>query len=165
MDFEQARQDIMQWIQEFVEQPNPALNGWPPCPYARRVRTENRFSIRPGTEPYWDLMHVDIGHLDVLAFVYEPEAFSASEFEDLVHSANQGFLLAQDLIALPDHPDSPEIVNGVSMNQGQWAIVFVQALTKLNSHARDLANRGFYHGWPEEYMQILFNGRQDPRSV
>lgn len=164
MDFEQAKKDILHWITTFVEQPHPALAGWPPCPYARRARSENLFQIRPGTEPYWDLMHVDLGRLDVLAFVYEPRDFAASEFEDLVQRANQGFLLSRDLIALPDHPDSPEIVNGVSMNQGRWAIVFVQALTKLDSHARTLADRGFYHGWPEHYLAALFEERQDPRS-
>ena len=164
MDFDQAQQDIMAWITGFVEQPHPALAGWPPCPYARRARTENLLEIRPGTEPYWDLMHVELGRLDVLAFVYEPAHFDAEEFEDLVLRANQGFLVARDLIALPDHPDAPEIVNGVPMNQGQWAIVFVQSLSKLDSHARTLADRGFYHGWPEDYLSALFEGRQDPRT-
>jgi hypothetical protein len=125
---------------------------------------DNKFVIRAGTEPYWDLMHVDLGHLDVLAFVYDPEDFAAAEFEDLVQRANTGFLLARDLIALSDHPDAPEIVNGISMNQGTWAIVFVQALAKLNAHARTLADRGYYHGWPEDYLAVLFEGRQDPRS-
>ena len=164
MDFERAQQDILHWITQFVERPHPALAGWPPCPYARRARADNKFQMRPGTEPYWDLMQVDLGNLDVLAYVYEPVTFAAAEFEDLVYRANKGFLCARDLIALPDHPDSPEIVNGVSMNQGQWAIVFVQALTKLNSHARSLADRGFYHDWPEDYLAVLFEHRQDPRS-
>ena len=154
----------MAWITGFVEQPHPALAGWPPCPYARRARTENLLEIRPGTEPYWDLMHVELGRLDVLAFVYEPAHFTAAEFEDLVQRGNQGFLVARDLIALPDHPKAPEIVNGVLMNQGQWAIVFVQSLSKLNSHARTLAERGFYHGWPEDYLRMLFEHRKDPRT-
>jgi len=164
MDFDQAQQDIMTWLTTFVEQPHPALGAWPPCPYARRARMENLFQIRPGTEPYLDLMHIDLGLLDVLALVYDPAHFAAAEFEDLVQRANQGFLLARDLIALPDHPGSPEIVNGVSMNQGTWAIVFVQSLAKLNSHARTLADRGYYHGWPEHYLATLFQGRKDPRS-
>jgi len=107
---------------------------------------------------------VDLGNLDVLAFVYSPEHFAAEEFEDLVQRANQGFLLAQDLIALPDHPNAPEIVNGVVMNQGQWAIAFVQSLPKLDAHAKILADRGYYQGWPEPYLETLFAGRQDPRS-
>lgn len=154
----------MHWITTFVEQPHPALLGWPPCPYARTARMDNKFAMRSGTEPYWDLMHVELGNLDVLAFVYEPAAFTAAEFEDLVYRANKGFLCARDLIALPDHPDAAEIVNGVSMNQGQWAIVFVQSLPKLDAHARTLADRGFYHGWAEDYLGVLFEHRQDPRS-
>ena len=164
MDFEQAQADIMAWITEFVERPHPALGSWPPCPYARRARMDNKFQIRRGVEPYYDLMHVDLGNLDVLAFVYSPGDFAAKEFEDLVQRANQGFLFARDLIALPDHPDAPEIVNGVVMNQGQWAIVFVQALSKLDAHAKILAERGYYQGWPEDYLAELFRGRQDPRS-
>lgn len=164
MNFDQAQQDIMTWLTQFVEQPHPALAGWPPCPYARRARMDNKFTMRAGTEPYWDLMHVDLGTLDVMAFVYDPKDFDVAEFEDLVQRANRGFLLARDLIALSDHPDSPEIINGVSMNQGTWAIVFVQARGKLDAHARNLADRGYYHDWPEDYLKILFAGRQDPRQ-
>jgi hypothetical protein len=164
MDFEQAHADIMAWLTGFVEQPHPALGSWPPCPYARRARMEHKFQIQRGIEPYYDLMHADIGHLDVVAFVYSPGDFAANEFEDLVHRANQGFLLARDLIALADHPDLPEIVNGVIMNQGKWAIAFVQSLSKLNAHAKTLADRGYYQGWPEPYLETLFAGRQDPRS-
>jgi len=154
----------MTWLTRFVEQPHPSLASWPPCPYARKARMDNKFEIRRGTEPYWDLMHVDLGALDVLAFVYDPVDFAAAEFEDLVQRANTGFLLARDLIALSDHPDAPETVNGVVMNQGQWALVFVQALTKLNAHAKTLSDRGYYFGWPECYLADLFQGRQDPRK-
>jgi hypothetical protein len=164
MDFDRAQQDIMTWLTQFVEQPHPALGSWPPCPFARKARMDNKFAMRAGTEPYWDLMHVDLGNLDVLALVYDPKDFGAAEFEELVARANQGFLLARDLIALPDHPDSHEIVNGVTMNQGTWALVFVQALAKLNAHAKTLADRGYYRGWPEHYLSVLFEGRQDPRS-
>jgi hypothetical protein len=50
------------------------------------------------------------------------------------------------------------------MNQGVWAICFLQELNKLNSHARMLADRGFYDSWPDEYLTVLFAGREDPRS-
>jgi hypothetical protein len=85
--------------------------------------------------------------------------FSAS-----VNIANQDMLLRQDLIALEDHPDDPEIVNGVCMNQGTYALALVQSLSDLNAKAQQMANRGFYHNWPEQYLQSLFQHRQDPRS-
>jgi len=165
MDFEQARQDIMRWITGFVERPHPALNGWPPCPHALKARTENLLDIRPGvTDPYTDLRSVELGRFEVIAFVYDPAEFTAWEFEEQIRAVNAAFLVPRNLVALADHPDALEIVNGVSMNQGHWAIVFVQSLTKLNSHARTLADRGFYHDWPKDYLAVLFEHRQDPRS-
>jgi hypothetical protein len=37
MNFSQAKTDIEQWIVDFVEKPNPMLNNWAPCPYARQA--------------------------------------------------------------------------------------------------------------------------------
>ena len=165
MDFEQAQQDILKWITEFVEQPHPALNGWSPCPHARRARTQNQLDIRPGvTDPYTDLRSVELGRFEVIAFVYDPAEFAASEFEQQIRAVNAGFLVPRDLVALADHPDALETVNGVSMNQGQWAIAFVQSLSQLDAVARDLGDRGYYQGWPMDYLDGLFEHRQDPRS-
>jgi len=165
MDFEQARQDILKWITEFVEQPHPALKGWPPCPHARRARTENLLDIRPGvTDPYTDLRSVELGRFEVIAFVYDPAEFTASEFEEQIRAVNTAFLVPKDLLALADHPDSAETVNGVSMNQGQWAIAFVQSLSQLNAVAKGLADRGYYQDWTEDYLRELFEHRKDPRQ-
>jgi hypothetical protein len=165
MNFEQAQLDILAWITGFVERPHPALSGWAPCPYARRARLEGKFEIRPGhIDPYTDLQHINIGELDVVALVYDPTEFEPEQFNQQITAVNQGFLRARDLLALADHPDSPEVVQGVTMNQGTWAIAFVQPLAKLNAHARMVAEKGYYKDWPEDYLQILFQGREDPRS-
>jgi hypothetical protein len=50
------------------------------------------------------------------------------------------------------------------MNQGKYAIIFVQQLSKLNDAARQMATKNFYESWPEEYLQELFQHRQDPRK-
>lgn len=166
MNIEQARQDILRWVTDFVEVANPALGGWAPCPYARAARVNNLLDIRAGgADPYVDLRGVaDMSGRDVIALVYDPQLFSADEFNELIHSANPAFMAGRGMIALADHPQDREEVNGVVMNQGQYAIVFVQDLAKLNRFARQLADRGFYQGWPEHYLQTLFQGREDPRS-
>ena len=165
MNFEQAQLDILAWITGFVERPHPALSGWAPCPYARRARLEGKFEMRQGKiDPYTDLHNIDIDELDVVAMVYVPTEFEPAEFNQQITAVNQGFLRARDLLALADHPGSPEVVQGVTMNQGTWAIAFVQPLAKLNAHARMVAEKGYYKDWPEDYLQILFEGREDPRS-
>lgn len=165
MDITQAKIDIINWMTGFVERPHPALNGWPPCPHARRARMDGLFDVRAGkVDPYTDLRIIDLGRFEVIAVVYDPAAFTAVEFEQQIHEVNQAFLVPRNMLALADHPAAPETVNGVSMNQGQWAIAFVQSLSKLDAVAKTLADRGYYHSWPEEYLQDLFEHRKDPRS-
>lgn len=165
MNFEQARADIMEWITGFVEQPHPKLNNWSPCPFARRARLENKIHFIKGRDPFGDLMNfIWLERYDVVIFVYDPKKFAADEFERQVHAVNKGFLTRRNLIALSDHPNSPEIVNEVQLNQGTYAIVFLQNLTELNKQAAELAKRNYYNTWPEEYLESLFAHRKDPRE-
>lgn len=165
MNFDQAKADIVTWVAQFVEQPNPKLGNWPPCPYARRARLENKLDIRPGSvDPYTDCRTVVMHEYDVIAYVYDPNTVTAPAFNSQVAALNRGFLVPRGLLALADHPDYPEEVLGVTMNQGTWAICFIQDLAKLNAHARMLADRGYYKHWPEEYLAELFDQREDPRK-
>jgi hypothetical protein len=165
MNFFQAKTDIEQWIVDFVEKPNPMLNNWAPCPYARQARLNKQVDIRPGCfNPIDDLKQADMGEFEVLAYVYDTKRWSAAEFNELIETVNISYLAQKNLIALADHPDDVETVNGVVMNQGTYAIVFVQSLDKLNHFAGLLAAKGFYKGWDEEYLTVLFSGRQDPRT-
>ena len=164
MDFVQARIDVMNWITGFIEKPNAGLNGWPPCPFARRARLNNEFDLRPGeTTPFTDLQQATLEPYTVIAYVYDPKLISAAEFNQQIQALNQDFLVQRDIIALADHPDDREEVNGVCMNQGTWAIAFIQPLGKLNSFAQQLVPKGYYHNWPEEYLEGLFEFRKDPR--
>lgn len=165
MNFDQAKKDISSWMTNFVEVPNPSLGGWAPCPYAQQARLNDVFDIRKGgADPYTDLRRTDMGHWQVIAYVYDPDKFSAAEFDQQIREVNLGFLLPKEMIGLADHPASVETVRGVVMNQGTWAIAFVQPLKALDHFARLLAKQGYYNGWSEDYLQDLFEGREDPRS-
>jgi hypothetical protein len=165
MNFEQARKDVIDWITNFVEKPHVNLGGWPPCPYARRARVADLVDIRSGIDPYADGMAlIDMGRWDVIVFIYDPASMEGAQFEQWVQNVNAGFLLPRGMLALGDHPDIKEEVRGVKMNQGQWALMFVQDLKKLDAAARDLEQRNYYQGWPEDYLAELFRFRQDPRQ-
>jgi hypothetical protein len=166
LDLDRVTYDIERWMATFVEVPHPALGGWAPCPYARRARLDRDFEVRLGINPYFDLKVVAQTGItkSVVIFVYESTAYSYEHFHTQLEDATTEFLLAKDLLVLEDHPDSPEIVNGVSMNQGTYALALVQSLTDLDGKARLMASKGFYDTWPEIYLQELFRHRQDPRS-
>lgn len=167
MKLKQVKQDILAWIENFVEQPHPNLGGWPPCPYARRARLDNTVGIFLGQDPYVDLetrCSHGLGTFEVCIYVYDPMEWSYENFHPRIVSANRDFLLDKDLISLEDHPSDPEIVNGVCMNQGTYALALVQKLSDLNQKAKTIAKKGFYNDWPESYLQALFENREDPRQ-
>ena len=166
MDIEQVKRDIEQWIVNFVEVPHPALGGFPPCPYARSSRLKNSYDVFIGSDPYFDLKNRarhGMGNKEVVIYVYDPQEWPHELFAASLDHANQDFLLGADILALEDHPADQEIVNGVCMNQGTYALALVQSLSDLNTKAKMMAAKGFYDSWPEEYLQGLFHHRQDPR--
>ena len=166
MDIETVTADILTWSERFVEVPHPALGGWPPCPFARSARLNRTIQVLSGADPYFDLRNRarwGMGQYEVVVYAYDPADWPYSRFHSAIESANQEFLLARDLLALEDHPEAVEDVNGVVMNQGQYALVLVQSLSKLNAAAKQMAAKDFYHSWPEQYLTGLFTHRQDPR--
>lgn len=166
LDLHTVTADILKWSETFVEVPHPALGGWPPCPFARQARLNRTIEVLIGTDPYLDLQNRSLGGMgthEVVVYAYDPVDWPYQQFHQAIELANTEFLLHQDLLALEDHPDSRENVNGVVMNQGQYALVLVQSLSKLNVAAKQMGSKGFYHGWPEEYLTGLFEHRQDPR--
>jgi len=158
--------DIEKWIVDFVEVPHPALGGWAPCPYARKARLDRDFEVRLGLAPMHDLIKISkkgLGGKSVVIVVYDPALHPYKDFSSALDIANKEFLLPNNLLALEDHPADLEVVNGVSMNQGTYALALVQSLSDLNEKAQLVARKGFYDLWPEEYLISLFKHRQDPR--
>jgi hypothetical protein len=167
LNLAQVEQDILHWIENFVEVAHPALGGWAPCPYARKARLDRDFEVRLGLAPIHDLVKISRNGLNgksVVIIAYDPKECTHERLSKEIDIANQEFLLPQDMLALEDHPDDPEIVNGVCMNQGTYALALVQGLSDLNQKARLVAKKGFYNTWPEEYLQALFQHREDPRK-
>jgi hypothetical protein len=167
MEIEQVRADIESWMINFVEVPHPALGGWPPCPYARSARMKRSFEIYLGTDPYYDLKNrarQGMGKWEVIIYAYNPVEWPHNLFSASIQHANEEYLLRNDILALEDHPNDVENVNGVIMNQGKYALALVQNLSDLNEKAATMGKKGFYHTWPEEYLQALFQHRQDPRT-
>lgn len=167
MDIEQVKKDIESWIVNFVEVPHPALGGFPPCPYARSARLKRSYEVYLGMDPYYDLKNrarMGMGNKEVIIYAYDPTEWNHELFSASLHAANTEFLLHKDILALEDHPHDVEMVNGVCMNQGTYALALVQSLSDLDIKAKMMATKGFYDTWSEDYLEALFQHRQDPRT-
>lgn len=166
MELEQVKADIEHWISNFLEVPHPALGGFPPCPYARAARMKKSYDVYLGNDPYYDLKirgRMGMGNKEVIIYVYDPKEWNHDMLAGSIELVNKEVLLPRDMLALEDHPDDVEMVNGVCMNQGTYALAMIQSLSDLNSKAKIMASKGFYNSWPEQYLQALFQHRQDPR--
>jgi hypothetical protein len=163
---DEVKANIEEWLINFLEVPHPALGNWSPCPYARKARLANKYSVRIGTSLAQDMINVaeeGMGNQDVYIYVYNPDDYDPEEFEDTIDNVNEETLVPIDMLALSDHPGVPEVVNGVKFNHGKYALALVQSRSKLHSHAKILGKKGFYNGWDEEYLTGLFSNREDPR--
>ena len=166
LDINTVKQDIESWLVDFVEVPHPALGDWAPCPYARKARIDRDFEIRLGSDLGSDLAELSRTGVSkgVVIVVYEGHRYTAAQFNKTIDDLNEQFLVRHDLLALADHPNDPEIVNGVCMNQGTYALALVQTLSDLNQKAKLVARKGFYDAWPKDYLKLLFAHREDPRQ-
>ena len=167
LDLETVTKHILDWSETFVEVPHPALGNWAPCPFARKARLAGTVRVVVGTDPYFDLRNRSrdgLGTAEVVIYAYDPAEWDYATFHSSLDQANREFLLANDLLVLEDHPADPEIVNGISLNQGTYALALLQSLSKLNTAAEQMHHKGFYESWPDQYLEQLFQHRTDPRA-
>ena len=163
MDFAQAKQDVLNWVENFVEQSNPSLNGWPPCPFARRSRLENKLHICKGSEVLYDTTNLISSwddKYDVVIFVYSKEKYTVDKFTAQIEQINKEHALPNDILVLEDHPGDPEIVNNITMNQGQYILVLCQRFSKVNLASAELKEQGYYDSWSKQYYDRVVGWRE-----
>lgn len=162
MNKEQIIEDLTTWMTDFVEKPNPLLNDWAPCPFARQARMTGKIEI-VFSEPrkLKDTIEKNLPVLeskDVLIVCFEHEGIHYELLKEVVRLQNAK-LAKRDYVILEDHPEDPEILNGVKMNFGKCGLLLVQKLSKLNTASEQLRQKGYYATWPEENLDAVVNWR------
>ena len=165
MDKDQVKQDVTEWINDFVTKPNKLLNNLPPCPYARRAILEKKVDIRvpeEGTVSYAiaDTLQTWSDELDVVMLIFDPTYYTADMFSTVVAQANE--TIDKNFVLLDDHPDNEEVINDVKMNMGKYAIVFVQKTDKLQEgHEYLKQHTDYYDVWSQENLDDVVTWRKD----
>ncbi|NDB64711.1 MAG: hypothetical protein EB168_03445 [Euryarchaeota archaeon] len=152
------RQQLLDWMQSFVEQPNPNLGNWTPCPFARAARINNQIDIREGQDARTDHEHMDLESKEVCIFWYPLGTYTGEEFAVITRELND-LLMPKDIVVLEDHPELVETVNGVNMNFGGAILHIIQQLSKLNQASDRLKSRGYYDHWSQEEIDEVVSWR------
>ena len=152
------KDDIQKWLDDFVTQPNPLLNGFPPCPYARAaivdyVETDH---VSNSLEHLLENWNDDI---QVVCLYTATENYTPEGLSYIVKEFNK-VAMSKDIVALEDHPDDEEDVNGVKMNFGKCIIILVQRLSKINEASHMLKEKGYYDVWSKENLDDVVNWRE-----
>ena len=164
MDKKSIEQNLLQWIETFVEVPNPRLENFSPCPYSRQARLQNKIKIVISEnsdvhEAVSNHSHYLNNGYDVVVYCFD-KSIDSQYLVNTTKSLNS-HRFKTGFIFLEDHPDIEEYINGVKMNFGECALLLVQRLDKLNEASFKLKEKGYYNSWSTENLEDVVYWRNN----
>ena len=160
-NIDEAKEYMLQWISDFVSKPNPLLNNFPPCPFAKQAMLEKKIDFEVADKDINLYLCEKSGRwtddVDVCC-IFVP-GVDPDTLSNLVMDVNKNYLMPMNLLALEDHPQAEENINGVIMNNGKYPIVLMQRLSKIQNFSNILKKQGYYDVWSEENLDDVVNWR------
>ena len=163
MSVELFKKDIEHWINNWVAVHNEQL-GTIPCPFAKQAMLRDKIAWRVADSLeqleiiLYALMEEGMP-TEVVAIGIDPQKITPEELSSITKKANDAWLMPGGLVALEDHPNDIEVVNGATMNQGTWALVLLQESSKLKAASDILRKQGYYDRWTQEQLDDVVNWR------
>jgi len=151
---------LSKWITEFLSTPSLTFNKLPPCPYAKKAWLDGAVHTHYLNETFEIKMwiaaelenytyHWPKGK-EVVVLCFNPNRITPTELSQIVEKTKP-LLDSRGYIALEDHPEEIEQVDGKILNQGTYGLVLIQEKSKLNTARKWLKNKGYYKNWDKEY--------------
>jgi len=158
------KKEIRQWSKHALEIPNPEFNGLPACPYAKAAWKDDKvdivfketddYSIVFDTILNWD----DTKELVIVAdtsFIEVEDEFH-KYLDDINECISEKFFEDQDFWVMGFHPyqDSNELIDDGTfegISDTEYAIIFVQRLSKLQEASNKLVGRNYYDRYFKTY--------------
>lgn len=165
-----TEESIKLWIKDFVSVYNENIDTIP-CPFAKQAMIDKKIKYKKfSNNDLENLRHqfyelVNNGWDDsneVLILYADTSQMSVDDLSSVVLQFNNTCKhLNLDLVALEDHPDDVETINGVKMNFGEAILVLVQRLSKLTKASKILERQGYYKHWSKENLSDVVDWRAD----
>ena len=166
--------DIRDWSSKVLEIPNDSLGGLPACPYAKEAWKQNKVKVvetkHLGVEAIAQANKFD-GKYDlvVVASYYFPSHYQLKEFTTFLNDT----YTARDLHIMDFHPDyGAEDADLDFLYEHEWesdiedeyAMLFIQSLSKVDDASLRLEKLGYYNVYPEDEYEALVLDRRKRRQ-
>lgn len=132
--------EMLDYIKVFIEQPNEAFGGMPVCPFASKVRREQRIDFQVGPFSLSDesslLQKIDEfknnPNFDIIIFIHpDKKGLTFEELDKVNRSLNE--ILTPDFVAFEGHPDDPFMANGIYTRRDPYPNIQVIAKSTLDA--------------------------------
>ena len=165
------KDDIRSWSREVLEVPNPELNGLPACPYAKQAWKQNKVNVVE-TDSLVETVVKEADWFDntydlVIVASYN---FPSIDFFDVYIEYFNDTYSENDLHIMGFHPDYGAedadldfLYNNdwESSIEDEYAMMFIQSLSKVDDASLQLEKMGYYNVYPEEeYKALVLERRQ-----
>ncbi len=156
------------WIETKLSSPVSFLGNIPPCPFARDAFLKNKIQlVEVSSQTYEGALNQQLRdfhkdsttEISILA-VTDWQNCNPTDVQIIVSNLREKYY-SQDLWTLYDHPALPEIIDGFSLNHGQFLIFMIQRLSVLVAASNELKTRGYYDHWPRDYYNEVVGKRAD----
>ena len=164
-DIEKSIMDeITQWSDKVLSVPNPHFNGLPACPYAKQAWLDSKVAVIFKYEKNYQSLYNTLAqfddNFDIAILVDLSQHMEADVFHEYLDDLNtvisNGMFIDRDLWVMGFHPDDDEseFVEDVSFEplvDVEYAMIFVQRLSKLQEAADKFDKKGYYDTYGDEY--------------
>lgn len=167
--------EICQWSKDVLEVKSSFFGGLPPCPYAKQAWMEQKVSLMFKYEPSYQVLYTSVSqfddNFDLTIIVDVNYQKNAEDFHDYLHKLNvcisEGMFIDRDVWLMGFHPEDepndfvadPSDVFEPVIDQ-EYAMIFVQRLSKLQESADKLEKKGYYKPYEQDYnAKELFSYR------
>jgi hypothetical protein len=155
----ECKEFLSQWIINFLSTPQSILEGYPPCPYARKALVDNKINFLSssnyvqvisqevaGWDNSYDVLLVECGAVNKDTFVKDVDIINTE-------------ILAKGFVALEDHVEIEEPLHHLDFRNGKYNIILVQRLDKINQASASLKKLGYYNNWSNDMIDSVVTWR------
>tara|TARA_R110001599_G_scaffold319439_1_gene529259 strand:- start:789 stop:1376 length:588 start_codon:yes stop_codon:yes gene_type:complete len=157
-------EEILQWSSTALQKPSKFFNNLPPCPFAKKAWSQEKVAIifkkEDSYQTLWSCISKFNDDYDLAIVVDTDYKKGPEDFHDYLDQLNDvisnGMFIDKDIWLMGFHPEDEanDLVEEVSIDDitgTDYAMIFVQRLSKLQEAADKLNKKGYYDSYDKDY--------------